>query len=553
MASSNKSNRNYLLKSGTEVTASTYRIAGYTPAIPLTPSITYTVQLMVTVPSGVDQIAVYLSSGMIKQASWSGLSAGKQLLTATFAAKYYSGMTPGDSAAYAVVELYQYYKGTQATKSVTVHWAKVELGSTATPWCPAPEEETAGRNYYGSHLNVTAYNSASVSRSNSSAPNGLYIVGASSGNGWLRISKVIDGNGYWTVSFWMRGSQSTAGGFNIDMCDAAPLDGNVRVAFRNDNQWVRVEKTFYITNYTEALYHFIDFQSIDWLYIYVKDLKVERGTKATAWCPPVEDSAATKAEISLFVTESEVGTLISNAVIRADQIDLVGKVTLTHLDSTIIDGGKIKTSLIDVDNLTVKSCANIGQFTVDSYGLTTTSSTARIAFEWGTNRFVRMNSAETAMFYARNDNGKLMELNAYGSGATALTLLANTSGSGYALSSTGMSRMVARYTSELNTVTGLALGVKSGTTFTGATNVGNTASWVDFLVATGNITLPKASDCPGKIIFIKITGGSRTISSSSTIYKCGDSGTYTSESFNNRALFFISNGTAWYEFACYQR
>ena len=553
VASSNKSNRNYLLKSGTEVTASTYRIAGYTPAIPLTPSITYTVQLMVTVPSGVDQIAVYLSSGMIKQASWSGLSAGKQLLTATFAAKYYSGMTPGDSAAYAVVELYQYYKGTQATKSVTVHWAKVELGSTATPWCPAPEEETAGRNYYGIHLDVTAYNSASVSRGNSNAPNGLYIVGASSGNGWLRISKAIDGNGYWTVSFWMRGSQSVAGGFNIDMCDTAPLNGNVRVAFRNDNQWVRIEKTFYITNYTEATYHFIDFQNIDWLYIYVKDLKVERGTKATAWCPPVEDSAATKAEISLFVTESEVGTLISNAVIRADQIDLVGKVTLTHLDSTIIDGGKIKTSLIDVDNLTVKSCANIGQFTVDSYGLTTTSSTARIAFEWSTNRFIRMNSAETAMFYARNDNGKLMELNAYGSGATALTLLANTSGSGYALSSTGMSRMVARYTSELNTVTGLALGVKSGTTFTGATNVGNTASWVDFLVATGNITLPKASDCPGKIIFIKITGGSRTISSSSTIYKCGDSGTYTSESFNNRALFFISNGTAWYEFACYQR
>jgi hypothetical protein len=553
VASSNRTNRNYLLKSGTEVTASTYRFAGYTPAIPLTPSVTYTVQLMVTVPSEVDQIAVYLSSGMIKQANWTGISAGKQLLTATFAAKYYSGMTPGDSAAYAVVELYQYYKGTQATKSVTVHWAKVELGSTATPWCPAPEEETAGRNYYGSHLNVTAYNSASVSRSNSNAPNGLYIVGASSGNGWLRISKVIDGNGYWTVSFWMRGSQSVAGGFNIDMCDAAPLDGNVRVAFRNDNQWVRVEKTFYITNYAEATYHFIDFQSIDWLYIYVKDLKVERGTKATAWCPPVEDSAATKADISLFVTESEVGTLISQAVIRADQIDLVGKVTLTHLDSTIIDGGKIKTSLIDVDNLTVKSCANIGQFTVDNYGLTTTSSTARIAFEWSTNRFIRMNSAETAMFYARNDNGKLMELNAYGSGATALTLLANTSGSGYALSSTGMSRMVARYTSELNTVTGLALGVKSGTTFTGATNVGNTASWVDFLVATGNITLPKASDCPGKIIFIKITGGSRTITSSSTIYKCGDSGTYTSDTFNNRALFFISNGTAWYEFACYTR
>jgi hypothetical protein len=551
VASSNRTNRNYLLKSGTEVTASTYRFAGYTPAIPLTPSVTYTVQLMVTVPSGVDGIAVYLSSGMIKQANWSGLSAGKQLLTATFAAKYYSGMTPGDSAAYAVVELYQYYKGTQATKSVTVHWAKVELGSTATSWCPAPEEETAGRNYYGSHLNVTAYNSASVSRSNSNAPNGLYIIGASSGNGWLRISKAIDGNGYWTVSFWMRGSQSVAGGFNIDMCDTAPLDGNVRVAFRNDNQWVRVEKTFYITNYAEATYHFIDFQSIDWLYVYVKDLKVERGTKATAWCPPVEDSAATKAEISLFVTESEVGTLISNAVIRADQIDLVGKVTLTHLDSTIIDGGKIKTSLIDVDNLTVKSCANIGQFTVDSYGMVTTSSTAKIEYNWSSTRFIRMNGSGTAMFYGRNDSGKLMELCAYDSGGTALSILGNASAT--CLSTIGPSRLVARNTSgsvELNTVRGLALGCLTGTVLYDSSN---NYAWVDFLVANGNVTLPAASTCKGKIIFVKITGGSRTITSSSTIYKCSDSGTYTSDTFNNRALFFISNGTAWYEFACYQR
>ena len=81
---------------------------------------------------------------------------------------------------------------------------------------------------------------------------------------------------------------------------------------------------------------------------------------------------------------------------------------------------------------------------------------------------------------------------------------------------------------------------------------GTLSSTVDFILASGNITLPSASTVPGKIVFVKM-GGNYTISSSSTIVKSSGSGTYTSESFDNRALFFVSNGSKWYEFTCYTR
>ena len=74
-----------------------------------------------------------------------------------------------------------------------------------------------------------------------------------------------------------------------------------------------------------------------------------------------------QADISTFITETEAGELISKASIRADQIDLTGKVTLSMLSSdlqgtldgkvdttTIIEGGYIKTSLINADMLVAK-------------------------------------------------------------------------------------------------------------------------------------------------------------------------------------------------------
>ena len=79
-----------------------------------------------------------------------------------------------------------------------------------------------------------------------------------------------------------------------------------------------------------------------------------------------EIDAVKQADIQLFITEDEAGDIVSNAQIRADQINLKGKVTFEDFDydaqtkidnkvdeATIIEGGYIKTSLIDVEKLKV--------------------------------------------------------------------------------------------------------------------------------------------------------------------------------------------------------
>jgi hypothetical protein len=193
-----------------------------------------------------------------------------------------------------------------------------------------------------------------------------------------------------------------------------------------------------------------------------------------------------------------------------------------------------------------------------------------ILFDYSGTEFIRINStSDQALFYGRMDNGVLMDLRAYGdgdgAGATALNILCNSSGIGKAINSVGENFFISRYPSssgnkEQTMIAGLSLSCKEGTTFSNPSNVDNESAWVDFLVATGTVTLPLASSCPGKMIFIKIKGGTRTITSSyksstekDLIYKSSNNETYTSDSFNNRALFFISDGSAWYEFTCYTR
>ena len=182
------------------------------------------------------------------------------------------------------------------------------------------------------------------------------------------------------------------------------------------------------------------------------------------------------------------------------------------------------------------------------------NSDAYINFGFSGTKFIRINaSGDTALFHGRHDSGVIMSLNAYGSGATALELLANTSGSGFALKSTGDTVLRSRYSSELVTVSGLALAYGHGTSFSGPYNadISLSTAWVDFLVTTGNVVLPAASTCPGKIIFIRNSSTSYTITSSSTIYS-GSSGIVTNAALGRiGSFFFISNGSAWYAFNCY--
>lgn len=159
------------------------------------------------------------------------------------------------------------------------------------------ELEIGGRNYYKQDQEwiqvIPSTDSDGVThdltfrRPHDDCPNGFYMVGGKGNNGTIRLRNVITDNGYWTVSFWVRGSQSTAVSFKLDICDS-PAQTVMTTA---DNTWKKIEITALVDNYTEATYNFIDFSYVGWAYFYIKNFKVEKGNRATDWVLAPEDMA----------------------------------------------------------------------------------------------------------------------------------------------------------------------------------------------------------------------------------------------------------------------
>lgn len=141
-------------------------------------------------------------------------------------------------------------------------------------------------------------------------------------------------------------------------------------------------------------------------------------------------------------------------------------VTLAKLDSTIIDGGHIKTSLIDANaivtgalvadristtnittgKLTVTNGAKIGGFQVQDNWLTSSDNKGAIMIGDNSVRFLRINeygvgNPSAALLQIRNDKGSAVSLSG-GSDKTVLSILGN--GASYAIESYGSHRIVQR-------------------------------------------------------------------------------------------------------------
>lgn len=130
--------RNLLKDSGRTVSNANYAVVNYIPSEPLVAGETYTVSLCVTPGSDTSYFAPYVSSGYTNLGALTPSGTGRQVLSRTFTASYYSGRTPADGAAYAGVCVYAFPNG--HTQKNTIHWIKIERGNTATDWTPAPED-----------------------------------------------------------------------------------------------------------------------------------------------------------------------------------------------------------------------------------------------------------------------------------------------------------------------------------------------------------------------------------------------------------------------------
>ncbi|GAA6244337.1 hypothetical protein F030043B2_33790 [Bacteroides fragilis] len=234
---------------------------------------------------------------------------------------------------------------------------QIEIGDTATGWKPAPKDSfTESKKYTDTQIlavdgkielsvktkvenlgiganNLFSYTSSPLNQLEP-APyptierqislHGFYLVGAQGGISNMRIPNVIPPiPGKYTVSGWIKGSQSTPVGFDIDVCDSAKQ----RVRSNANNTWSYFKKTFDVTKNTEdqkGIYNFVDIDNISWAYIWVKDFKVEAGEIATAWSPNFQDAVYKGAEY----TNSQISVVEGKITSTVEKINTVdGRVT----------------------------------------------------------------------------------------------------------------------------------------------------------------------------------------------------------------------------------
>lgn len=203
--------------------------------------------------------------------------------------------------------------------------------------------EIGGRNYFtkAHTFQQTTVNGSFLPR-DSSTPNGFRVTGNSTATGQVRLNNVITENGWWTVSFDLKGSQSTPVGMTVDICDA----GGTRLNSNNTNTYTRVSVSVKVTNYSSAVYHFVDFGSISYAYIWVDNIKVEKGQKATDWSPAPEDMATLEKVVTIEANIDGINTLVASKASQTQVTQLAGQIStkvesstytskMTQLDSAI--------------------------------------------------------------------------------------------------------------------------------------------------------------------------------------------------------------------------
>ena len=176
--------------------------------------------------------------------------------------------------------------------------------------------EIGGRNYFKKSTQVQPYQLSEFIRDLPDTPNGFYVIGSQTDNN-LRFPGVITGNGKWTVSGWVRGSQSTAISFVVDICDRGGSE-QIVVNKNGANTWERFVHSVTVDNYSADTYNFLDIRNLSWAYFYFKDIKVEKGSKATDWTPAPEDVDQKFVDINAnikttYITKSDATQAISSA------------------------------------------------------------------------------------------------------------------------------------------------------------------------------------------------------------------------------------------------
>uniref|UniRef100_UPI002898C849 hypothetical protein n=1 Tax=Sphingobacterium multivorum TaxID=28454 RepID=UPI002898C849 len=175
--------------------------------------------------------------------------------------------------------------------------------------------KVGGRNYYKKLTNVEAL---AGSHSLVKTDTGFDIIGTVSNDATVRLENVITGNGYWTISFEHKFGFSAGYPLSIDFCDGTQMS-----FVQQQTDFQKWEFTSYVDNYTPDLYHFIDINGLTAQVHSFRNVKIEKGNKATDWTPAPEDITNS---LEAFKTETTQSFSVMNGKIE-------GKVSQTDFNA----------------------------------------------------------------------------------------------------------------------------------------------------------------------------------------------------------------------------
>jgi phage minor structural protein len=186
--------------------------------------------------------------------------------------------------------------------------------------------EIGGRNYASTEKIASIYRASgsggTLNPNHSECPYGFYSVNVQAETTVFRIDNIITGNGLWTVSFDIRGSQNAAVSQRVSIADSP--EQTLRT--NTTNTWRRVSATFNVTDYTEEK-AYLDFRPT-WAHLFVRNLVVEKGNKATDWTPAPEDMAS---QAQLSVLNDQINLRVAKGEVMS-QINIEAGRTLIDTD-----------------------------------------------------------------------------------------------------------------------------------------------------------------------------------------------------------------------------
>lgn len=153
--------------------------------------------------------------------------------------------------------------------------------------------DVGGRNYLTKSNTIRdagANKLGALSVRDTETPNGFKVTGNQTKDGVVRLYNVINSDGWWTVSFDIKGSQSTAVDVTVDICD----QGSTKIWTNATNTYERKSISVNVTNYSKnpSTYHFVDFSNFAFAYFWIDNIKIEKGNMPTDYSEAPEDVQA---------------------------------------------------------------------------------------------------------------------------------------------------------------------------------------------------------------------------------------------------------------------